>query len=43
MQLALTEKKVQLDYLVTKELLEFVELLVTKVTKARKVLLVTKD
>ena len=37
------EKKVQLDYLVTKELLESVELLETKVTKVRKVLLETKD
>jgi|TARA_X000000368_G_scaffold392859_1_gene358066 hypothetical protein len=37
------EKKVQLDYLVTKELLEFVVSLVTKVTKVHKVHLVTKD
>ena len=36
-------KKVQLDYLVTKELLEFVVSLVTKVTKVHKVHLVTKD
>jgi hypothetical protein len=37
------EKKAQLDYLVTKELLEFVVSLVTKVTKVHKVHLVTKD
>jgi len=37
------EKKAQLDYLVKKELLEFVVSLVTKVTKVHKVHLVTKD
>ena len=36
-------KKVQLVYLVTKELLEFVVYLVTKVTKVHKDHLVTKD
>ena len=36
-------KKVQLVYLVTKELLEFVVYLVTKVTTVHKDHLVTKD
>ena len=37
------EKKVQLDYLVTKELLEYVVYLEKKVTKVHKVHPVTKD